>query len=501
MPQPTITRALADKHDMELFGQDLAAALHPGDLLALSGSLGAGKTTLARAIIRTLCCDASLEVPSPTFTLVQNYDARFPVVHADLYRLGSADELDELGFDENRDAGVTLVEWPENASGRLPAASLIAIRIDMEGEGRIAHVEGTENVLARVARSLKIRKFLDSSGYPAARRTHLTGDASTRAYENIDTAAGDRLVLMDAAAQPDGPPVRDGKPYSRIAHLAESVTPFVAIDLALRKAGFCAPEIHAQNLDDGILLLENLGSEGFLTADGKPVAERYCAAARLLADLHQRQWPRHIAISDTASHEIPLYDRPAQLIETELMTDWYLPQVTGEKTGAAELEEFRSTWNAVLDCAQDGEKCLVLRDYHSPNLIWRGNREGNDRIGLIDFQDAVIGSIAYDVVSLAQDARVTIGGKMERQIAEAYCNARASAGNFDRARFERDYAIMSVQRNTKLLGIFVRLDRRDGKPAYLKHLPRIHEYLARSIVHDALRPLRTLYTRYGAVES
>ena len=128
-----------------------------------------------------------------------------------------------------------------------------------------------------------------------------------------------------------------------------------------------------------------------------------------------------------------------------------------------------------------------------------GERSGTDRLGIIDFQDAMIGPAAYDVASLAQDARVTIPPELEQEIVEAYCAARERQGDFDRAGFEQAYAIMAAQRNTKILGIFVRLDQRDGKPHYLKHLPRIRDYVARSLRHPALGEVRDFYLRQGVV--
>lgn len=150
--------------------------------------------------------------------------------------------------------------------------------------------------------------------------------------------------------------------------------------------------------------------------------------------------------------------------------------------------------------AQHAEKSLVLRDYHSPNLIWRPEREGDDRLGVIDFQDAMIGPAAYDVASLAVDARVTISPELERATVEAYCAARAAAGPFDRAAFDRAYAIMAAQRNSKIIGIFVRLNERDGKPHYLRHLPRIRDYLRRALAHPDLAELKALYGRLGLLE-
>lgn len=141
----------------------------------------------------------------------------------------------------------------------------------------------------------------------------------------------------------------------------------------------------------------------------------------------------------------------------------------------------------------------MLRDFHSPNIVWRDDRKGHDRLGIVDFQDALIGPSAYDVASLAMDARVTVGPGMERTTVDAYVAARKAQGGFDEKAFAEAYAIMAAQRNSKILGIFVRLNERDGKPDYLKHLPRIRDYLERALAHPALAELRDFYERNGLI--
>lgn len=476
-------------------GEDLAMALKPGDTVALSGDLGAGKTSLARALIRAVADDAALEVPSPTFTLVQTYDLRLPLAHFDLYRLSSADELEELGFDEAVATGAALVEWPERAGGVLPGDA-IHVALDHEGDGRRAQIRASGPAADRIARSLAIRAFLSDHGWGDAARRFLTGDASARAYETA-TLGGETRVLMNAPRMPDGPPILDGLPYSRIAHLAEDVTPFVAVAEALRRNGFAAPRIHAADLDQGLLLTEYLGAPVFLDPEGRPVRERYEAAARLLAALHAVPWPHDLPVSGAIMHHVPDYDRRAMHIELDLLPSWYWGHAMGTPPDEAARTAFVAGWDRVLDRLSGTETSLVMRDYHSPNIIWRDDRTGLDRLGVIDFQDAMIGPAAYDVASLAQDARVTIDPDLEQAVIEAYCAARSDAGPFDRDMFETAYAVMAAQRNSKILGIFVRLDRRDGKPAYLKHLPRIRSYLSRVLGHAALAPVRGIYADLG----
>ena len=284
-----------------------------------------------------------------------------------------------------------------------------------------------------------------------------------------------------------------------IAHTAQSVAAFVAIDRALAKGEVSAPEIYAQDLDQGFLLIGHLGSGNFLDGEGQPVAERYAAAAELLAAIHVKEWPARLEAAPGVFHDVPPFDRDAMMIEVELLVDWYVPYATGRPAGEALRAGFHAAWNAVFDRLDRAEKSLMLRDFHSPNIIWRADRTGHDRLGVVDFQDALIGPSAYDVASLAMDARVTVPPEIEKTAVDAYVAARRKHGGFDESGFTEAYAIMAAQRNSKILGIFVRLNERDGKPAYLRHLPRIRNYLERALAHPALVELREFYRRNGLI--
>jgi tRNA threonylcarbamoyl adenosine modification protein YjeE len=225
---------------------DIAATLDPGDLVTLSGDLGAGKTTFARAMIRHLAGNPDIAVPSPTFTLMQTYDLpRFPVVHADLYRLEGPGELAELGFDDLPKDAVVLLEWPDRAAGFLPPDRMdIAFTLapKLGPEHRNARITGYGAFAGRLERMSAVRRFLDSTAFAAAERQRIQGDASTRSYERLRLGE-QTAILMNAPRRPDGPPVRDGKPYSAIAHLAEDIIPFVAMANGLRALGVSAPHI------------------------------------------------------------------------------------------------------------------------------------------------------------------------------------------------------------------------------------------------------------------
>jgi tRNA threonylcarbamoyl adenosine modification protein YjeE len=488
----SLERHLPDEAATTQLGEDLAMAVRPGDVFLLDGDLGAGKSTLARGLIRALAADPAHEVPSPTFTLVQSYDTPVAVHHFDLYRLSSPDELEELGFDEAVSSGVALVEWAERATDAMPTTSL-RIAFQHEGDGRRITITGDGPAFDRVARSLAMRDFLVASACSDAHRARFIGDASARSYETVTREGHAPLVLMNSPRLTLGPPVRDGKPYAEIAHTAQTVAAFAAIDRALAGGGVTVPGIVAQDLDQGFVLLEHLGSGAFLDPEGRPVTERYAAAAELLAMIHGKHWDDRLEAAPGIVHQVPPFDRDALMIEVELLVEWYVKAVTGAPASAELCDGYRAAWNAVFDRLADKQYGLVLRDYHSPNIIWRGDRHGHDRLGIVDFQDALIGPVAYDVASLAMDARVTVSPDIERGTVDAYVAARHAAGSFDEMAFREAYAIMAAQRNSKILGIFVRLDRRDGKPQYLRHLPRIRDYLHRSLSHPSLAELRDFY--------
>ncbi|MEI8145233.1 MAG: phosphotransferase, partial [Alphaproteobacteria bacterium] len=294
--------------------------------------------------------------------------------------------------------------------------------------------------------------------------------------------------LMNAPRKPDGPPLRSGLPYSRIAHIAEDMVPFVALAEGLRDAGLSSPEIEAVDLDQGFLILEDLGQEP-VVADGAPIPERYACAIDALAMLHSRARPSVLA-TPKGPYSIPAYDSGALSIEVELLTDWYIPR-WGGIVPSSEKRVFVQAWHELFAEVEAEPPTWVLRDYHSPNLIWLTDREGVERVGIIDFQDAVMGPAAYDVVSLLQDARVTVPEALELQLIGRYAAARKQADpTFDMGRFARLYAILGSQRATKILGIFARLDKRDGKPQYIAHMPRIWTYLQRGLAHPALASVK-----------
>lgn len=492
---PFHSLALEDEAATVRLAEDLAAILSPGDLIALSGDLGAGKSTFARALLRTLADDEDLEVPSPTFTLVQTYDFdRFAVSHFDLYRLEEPEELEELGLDELLETGAALVEWPEQGGDLLPEGALW-LRFEAgtdEDSRRVQFASDKADWLARLDRTLEIRQLLAQSGLGAGHRRHLTGDASTRSYERVSSE--DRTAVVMNWPAPQGDAGSDAAlAYNRLVHRAPDARAFVAVGEELRRKGFAAPAVFASDLEAGLLVLEHLGSEG-IVASGAPIADRYEQAVLVLAEMHALQWPDTVHLPDGSDYNVPVYSREALQTEADLYLGWYVEYSTGTAASASAREEFHRLWQSAFDAIAGAEIGWVLRDYHSPNLIWREDRDGASRVGLIDYQDTVIGPVAYDVASLLFDARVDIPQALEKELYQAYVQARQSADpEFDEAGFSAAYAVMGAQRITKILGIFIRLAERDGKPAYLDHLPRMQSYLDRVLMHPVLSDLKLWY--------
>ena len=489
---------LADEHATARFMADLGLLVGKGDVIALSGDLGGGKTAAARALIRFMAGDGDFEVPSPTFTLVQNYDlASGPIVHADFYRLGAPADIEELGLLPWPDDALVLIEWPERAGDLLPEDRVdLALRhvAALGPTARVITATGRGKGAAIVARLAALRDFIGAARLADAERKRVAGDASSRSYARL-LRGGDSVIVMNSPPRPDGPAIHDGRSYSAAVHLAENVRPFIAMAHGLRERGYSAPDIHHADIERGFLIIEDLGGESFVHGEPpRPDIARYEIAVDMLASLHQESLPDTLQVTPHVAHVIPPYDLDAFLIEASLLLDWYLVD-RGASASATARAEFAALWRETLGPAIAGPPTWVLRDFHSPNLIWLASRPDTARVGLIDFQDAVMGPAAYDLASLLQDARVDVSEEQEIGLFARYVRARRAArDDFDAAAFAASYAALAGQRATKILGIFARLNRRDGKPQYLRHQPRVWNYLQRALGHPAMEGLRDWYT-------
>jgi tRNA threonylcarbamoyl adenosine modification protein YjeE len=500
-PSKLFSLALPDEKATINLGKNLAIMASKSDLFALIGDLGTGKTTLARSFIQHYFEKPDLEVPSPTFNLVLEYKEvmqRPPLFHYDLYRLSDPDELYELGFQESINEGIALVEWPENAGDMLPPNYLaIQLIYDEKSQGRIANFYGAPSWQTRWQRQKNIEDFLVKNLPKNYQRHPMMGDASLRNYERIESN-NKTLILMNDKGREGGAVIANGKTYPEIAHITLTIEPFIGICNLLRSKGFCAPEIIDFDLDDGLILLEHLGNGKIINDDNSPINERYQLAVELLAQIHQENWSNITPVRSGISHNIPPFDPAAMLIEVELFLTWYLPRFNTANINQVDKDEFYQIWGRLIEKTQSFEQSLLLRDYHSPNIIWRDDQTGFDQIGLIDFQDAMIGPASYDVVSICNDARIDMPYELEQKLIASYVASRLKHDpTFNEKIFHESYAIMAAHRATKILGGFVRSDERDGKPAYLAYLPRMRDYLKRALQHPALGEFKTWLDKHN----
>jgi len=308
-----------------------------------------------------------------------------------------------------------------------------------------------------------VQDFLSAAGWGDAHSTPLAGDASARRYLRLRRADGARAVLMAAPPAPD-----------------DSTGRFVAVAQALAGRGIRVPAILCARPEDGLALLEDLGDAVFARViDADPAAETvlYDAAVDLLAMLARHPAPPSLPAPDAAT--LAAMTAPA--------ADWYAGGGTARPGLAAALAH---DLTPLLSRVTDGTPVLVHRDYHAENLIWLPHATGLARVGLLDFQDAFAGPVAYDLVSLLEDARRDLAPGLRDRLVARFADATGT----DPDRLARALAVLGAQRNLRILGVFVRLARADGKPRYLSLLPRVWRHLMRDLAHPDLAALRRTVT-------
>lgn len=294
-------------------------------------------------------------------------------------------------------------------------------------------------------------RFLAANGWEGAEILPVAGDASFRRYFRA-VLPGKSAILMDAP-----PPYEDPRPFLDIARW-------------LLARGFAAPEIYGEDLGQGLVLLQDFGDARLReTVDAAPESELrlYEEAVDLLVRLHDH------AAAPVGPYDLEVYQR-----EAALFTEWYCPAVGLD----VDVQGYADAWAQVLKPLLGTVPVTVLRDYHAENIMLIG--EGGEKLGLLDFQDALAGHRAYDLVSLLQDARRDVAADLEAAMLDRYRRTTGEGDAFDYA-----YHVLGAQRNAKIIGIFTRLWKRDGKPRYPALAPRVWGYLERDLAHPALKPV------------
>ncbi len=311
-------------------------------------------------------------------------------------------------------------------------------------------------------RSALIDVFLERSGWGGVPRSLVAGDASNRRYERLQRSAGDTAILMDA------PPDK-----------GEDVRPFLTITRFLRQASLSAPDIYAQDEQHGFLLIEDLGDDLFarvMKADPSLETPLYQASVDVLVDLHRAVPP-----------DLARYDAKVMTSLAVLAFDWYQRGVVGSVDHGAK-SAFKDAFHEALLPVDAVSPVLIQRDYHAENLIWLPDRIGAARVGLLDYQDAMLGHPAYDLVSIAQDARRDVPNNVAEMMMGRYIVATGT----DATTFSTAYALLGVQRNLRILGVFARLSLAYGKPHYVDLIPRVWAHVQTNLSHPALERIKPL---------
>jgi len=311
-------------------------------------------------------------------------------------------------------------------------------------------------------RNSTISSFLEQAGWGDATRRLVAGDASNRRYERLERPEAETVILMDAPSEK-----------------GEDVRPFVDITNHLRSVGLSAPEIFAQDQKNGLLLIEDLGDDLFarvIRADATCELPLYQASVDVLVRLHASTAP-----------DLPTYDADVMTERAALAYDWYQRGALGSVDTLAKAR-FEARFHALLAPFDRDATVLIQRDYHAENLIWLPARKGVRRVGLLDYQDAMLGHPAYDLMSIAQDARRDVPVGMTDMMVQRYLDATG----LDAGAFLAAFTLLGTQRNLRILGVFSRLSMHYGKPHYIDLIPRVWGHIQTNLSHPALFPIKPL---------
>jgi len=352
-------------------------------------------------------------------------------------------------------------------------------------------------------RGALIADFLAGAGLADARRDPLPGDASTRRYERLTTPSGGRLMLMDQAPALESPPCDPAwTPEERRAHgwnatarlSAGRIEAFAAVAQHLRAAGLSAPEVVALDAANGLAILEDLGDDLYARviergADELPL---YLEAVEALARLHMTATLPDRLEGPGGNWPLLTYDATALQAGADLFIDWMPKLEPSLDFGAEARAEWLAAWAPVAAMGEARARVMAHRDYHAENLLWLPGREGFRRVGLIDFQDAVLAHPVWDLHSLLQDARRDVSPEVERAALDHYIDIMQVDGEAYRA----DYAALAALNEARILGVFARLIARDGKSRYRQFMPRMWRHLEQNLKRPELSQVAVWFDRH-----
>ncbi len=297
-------------------------------------------------------------------------------------------------------------------------------------------------------------EFLIGTNWRGAVRQPLSGDASSRSYERISKGDETAILMIDPSS--------------------ETVHRFIEITHILSRMGYSVPKILVQNPEQGLLLLEDFGDRLFthLLTVGSDEEKLYTLAVDFLIDLRKQPLPVGL----------PFFSPSYILDQNSMFLDWYIPAQTGHQTKSNARTFYQQIWTELLKLMSGAPEVMLYRDFHAENILYLEDRDGIKALGLLDYQDAMTGPAAYDLVSLLQDARRDVSEEVQEKMIQYYCLHTG----VDEDRFRRSYAIMGAHRALRILGIFTRLLQRDGKKRYQAFVPRVKAHLMRNLAHPDL---------------
>mgnify|MGYP001272369135 FL=1 len=465
--------------DLEKLAKELVPLLNEGGVMTLNGQIGAGKTTLAKLIIQELTQTPLEDIVSPTFNLYHTYNKdNLEIAHYDFYRIESEIELLEIDLNESLTDKICIIEWADKFRDLLPK-DRIEIFIKCKKNERVYRINPLGKFREVVSDRAKIENYLGGLDINFTELQRLPGDASKRNYYRV-MSPDNTMILMDATQESN---------IKSKTGLSNGIDDFIKIQKYLDSIDVRVPKLIVRNRTDNILLEEDLGEYSYADMLTKENYQKlYNPAIKTLIHISNINHPKNIS-TDSNPHYLKEFDLDIYLNEAEIFIDYYWPFIHGKQCNADKKQEFTHVMGEVYSNLTD-DKTLMLRDFHSPNLLFLENEDGFRKCAVIDFQDALFGHPLYDLVSLTNDARTTIDEHQEKYLIDLYKkDFPFNNFQFDSLSFIEQYHILGVQRSIKILGIFARLAILETNQNYLVHMPRVICYIKRIMQSGSIQTL------------
>ena len=465
--------------DLEKLAKELVPLLNEGGVMTLNGQIGAGKTTLAKLIIQELTQTPLEDIVSPTFNLYHTYNRdNLEIAHYDFYRIESEIELLEIDLNESLTDKICIIEWADKFRDLLPK-DRIEIFIKCKKNERVYRINPLGKFREVVSNRAKIENYLGGLDINFTELQRLPGDASKRNYYRV-MSPDNTMILMDATQESN---------IKSKTGLSNGIDDFIKIQKYLDSIDVRVPKLIVRNGIDNILLEEDLGGYSYADMLTKENYQKlYNPAIKTLIHISNINHPKNIS-TDSNPHYLKEFDLDVYLNEAEIFIDYYWPFIHGKQCNADKKQEFTNVMGEVYSNLTD-DKTLMLRDFHSPNLLFLENENGFRKCAVIDFQDALFGHPLYDLVSLTNDARISIDEHQEKYLIDLYKkDFPFNNFQFDSLSFIEQYHILGVQRSIKILGIFARLAILETNQNYLVHMPRVICYIKRIMQSGSIQTL------------